>query len=188
MCHLACGLFALDFQLITLGIDASSSKTGWAVVNDAGDLLAFGEIDLAKCKTKKKPLEYLLVIYNSITTLCEEHKPNQVCIEEIFNRNVSTFRTLARVRGVIELACIQSGIDSIIVLNASHMRKSVLGDGKLDKVQICTIFEKRYSRPLATEGYDQSDAILVALGGASEPKMKKVSKTNNGNKKRRKPN
>jgi crossover junction endodeoxyribonuclease RuvC len=170
-------------KMITLGLDASSSKSGWAVVNDTGELIACGEIELSKFHTKRKPLEYLLVTYNKIISLCEEYKPDQVCIEEIYHRNVSTFRTLARVRGVIELACIQSGIDTVMALNASHIRKTVLGSGKLDKVEICSIFEERYSKPLATVGYDQSDAILVALGGALEPK--KESKTH-VNKKRRK--
>lgn len=153
--------------MVILGIDASSKCTGWAIVNSEDQsLIAFGEIQLSSYKKKKAPLEFLLVLYNGIINLCQMYKPDRVYIEDIYALNMLTMKTLARVRGVVEIACLHQGQTKIMEVKSSHLRKVVLGKGNLEKQEICSILEKRYSVPIATDEFDQSDAIMVALCGA----------------------
>ena len=153
-----------------LGIDASSANTGWAVIKGDNiknaEVLAFGEIELTKFKKKKFPLEYVLVLFNSAVDLLQKYKPSHIYLEDIYYaRNILTYKSLARMRGIIEAALLTTGFKTIKALSTMTLRDNVLGTGKFDKSQVCAILEKRYNITLATEGYDQSDSLLVALGG-----------------------
>jgi crossover junction endodeoxyribonuclease RuvC len=158
--------------VIVLGLDASSSVTGWSIIEassiDDVKLIAFGEIHLSKFKKKKFPLEYLMVLFLAIGDIIKKYKPDRAYIEDIFVRNVKTYKSLARIRGVCEIACLVNDILSITELNALILRKVLLGEGGLEKDQICSILEKRFKTKLATDGYDQSDAVLVSLGGVKD--------------------
>jgi crossover junction endodeoxyribonuclease RuvC len=158
--------------MIILGLDASSTCTGWSIIecssSDNIKLVDFGEIQLTKFKKKPFPLEYLLVLYTAIGLIIKKYKPDKVYIEDIFQRNVKTFKSLARIRGVCEISCIVHGIKNITELNALIIRKAVLGEATLEKIDICSIIEKKFNTKLATVGYDQADAVLVALGGVKE--------------------
>lgn len=152
--------------MIILGLDVSSSCTGWAIVEGA-NLIAYGEIALDKFKKKKHPLEWMEILYNEITSICSTHKVEVVFIEDTFNqRNVKTLKVLARARGVAEIACLHSGIKSITLGTPSELRKAALGKGNLKSEEICSILEDRYSKPIRTKGFDQCDAIVIALAGA----------------------
>jgi Holliday junction resolvasome RuvABC endonuclease subunit len=63
--------------MVILGIDASSSVTGWSIVDCSSlvnvALIAFGEIELTKFKKKKFPLEYLQVLFLSISDLIKKY-------------------------------------------------------------------------------------------------------------------
>jgi crossover junction endodeoxyribonuclease RuvC len=158
--------------MIILGLDASSTCTGWSIIECSSfediKLIDCGEIELSKFKKKAFPLEYLIVLFNNIDLIIKKYKPNKVYIEDIFKRNVKTYKSLARIRGVCEIACVLNGIKNVIELNALIIRKAVLGEGDLEKFQICTIIEKKFKVKLATPGFDQADAVLVSLGGVKE--------------------
>jgi crossover junction endodeoxyribonuclease RuvC len=153
--------------MIILGLDVSSACTGWAIIEDE-TLIAFGEIQLSAFKKKKEPLKWMKILYNEIAVICDKYNPQKVFIEDTFVRNALTIKTLARARGVAEIACLNSGITFIAVRTASHIRKTVLGEGNLKSEQICSILEDRYSQPIKTKGLDAADAILVALCGSKE--------------------
>lgn len=180
--------------MIFLSIDASSKVTGWAIFEangpDESNLLAFGEINLEKYKKKSAPLEYIQVLYSEISKIVVAYKPEICYIEDIYAFNTLTYKSLSRIRGVIEVSCLNFGVKEIHALTSSFIRKSVLGQGKMEKADICTILESRFNKPIATPGYDQSDAILVGLCGvkihgygktnSTVKHRKRTSKQNNG--------
>ena len=163
-----------------LGLDLSSKISGWAIVTDKEELIDCGEIELFKHKKKANPLEYIKVLFDSISALMEKYKPEYVFIENIYHFSMPTTKSLARVRGIAEAAIVSNNIFKIIELDASHIRKIVLGNGSIKSEEACTIMEERYKIELKTRGFDKSDGLLVALCGVKEivnssnPKEKKA--------------
>jgi crossover junction endodeoxyribonuclease RuvC len=165
-----------------LGIDASSTCTGWALVEasdvDTITVIEYGEIELSKFKKKSFPLEYVNILFLAMQDLCKRHKPDKVYIEDIYfaRSMVTAYKALARMRGVCEAAILSTGLKSLKPLTTMQLRESVLGTGKFEKAQVCTILEKRHDITLATTGFDQSDALLVALGGVIDTYAKIASR------------
>ena len=155
-----------------LGLDISSKITGWSIIEKSEDekinLIAFGEIDLQKFKKKSNPLEYVKILYDSVSNIILAYNPDMCYCEDIFSSfNVLTFKSLSRMRGICELACLNNNIIKIFSSNASAIRKTVLGEGKggMKSPEICTIMEDMFGVKLATPGLDQSDATLIGLYG-----------------------
>ena len=156
--------------MIILGFDASSVNTGWAIVEGSciedAKIIAFGEIPLSKFKKTKFPLEYVLILFKSAIELLQKYQPSHVYIEDIYySRNILTYKSLARMRGIIEAALLSTGYKTIKALTTMTLRDNILGPGKFDKSDVCSILEKKYNLKLATDGFDQADGLLVALGG-----------------------
>jgi len=156
--------------MVFLGLDASSNVTGWSVIESHGKhdntLLALGEIHLAKFKRKAFPLEYIQVLYQQLTAIIVVFKPEKCIIEDIYALNKLTYKSLSRIRGVCEIACLNNNIRDVQAISSSSARKAVFGNGGLNSAMICIILEKRFEKPLATSGFDQSDALVIALSGA----------------------
>jgi Holliday junction resolvasome RuvABC endonuclease subunit len=168
--------------MVFLGLDASSNITGWSIIEannkDEATLVAFGEIQLFKYKKKSNPLQYIKVLYDSLTLILAKYNPQVCYIEDIYAMNKLTYKSLSRIRGVCEIACLNAGIQNIFAINSSSARKTVLGEGKggTKSSAICTILEDRYGMPLATKGFDQCDSILIGICGA---KVYAYGKTSN---------
>jgi crossover junction endodeoxyribonuclease RuvC len=158
--------------MIFLGLDISSVSTGWSILSASNDkdvdLIAFGEIDLSKYKKKSFPLEYILVLYKELNKILLKYSPEHIYMEDIYLKNVSTIKSLGRMRGICELTCIKNGIKNIGILKTSSIRKNVFGKGNMKKEEVCAIMEERFKTKIETPGYDASDAIAVALGGIKE--------------------
>lgn len=118
------------------------------------------------------------VFYDEVVHLVEKHKPQIIFIEDIYHRAMQTTKALARMRGICEIACINSGVDNIQMINASHARSVVVQKGNAQKEDICTIMEARFKRELKTNGYDKSDAILIGLCGVKEYANVKKNRNN----------
>ena len=159
--------------MIFLGLDASSAVTGWAIM-EATDkrnikLIGSGEIKLSTFKKKAFPLEYVLMLHLALSTVIKRYKPEICYIEDIYyRRNQITFKSLARIRGICELACLINNIKLVVALSVSEVRNKVLGSGKLEKHEVCAIMEQRFNVSLASDGFDKSDAVLMALAGVKE--------------------
>ena len=158
--------------MVLLSLDASSNVTGWSILNlnDKKELqlISFGEIKLSKFKKKSYPLEYIKVLYDSISNIILEYHPEICYIEDIYAINQLTYKSLSRIRGICEIACLNNSIKNIYAIPSSSARKIVLGEGKggMKSEAICTIMENIFKKSLATPGYDQSDSILIGLCGA----------------------
>ena len=160
--------------MVLLSLDASSSVTGWSIIQannkDEANLIAHGEIQLKKYKKKSFPLEYIKVLYDCLTSIIKEYKPEIVYLEDIYAINQLTYKSLSRIRGICENACLNNSIKQVYAIAASSARKVVLGEGKggTKSAQICTIMEDKFKKPLKTIGFDQIDAILIGLYGVKD--------------------
>jgi len=174
-----------------LGLDISTSCTGWCVLDHSGQILKMGYIDLSKEKSMFKKSK---IVKQRLQSIHIDYEVKEVFIEE----NLQSFRsgfssartisTLAKFNGIVSFICFEEFSLTPVFLNVNSARKS-LGikikrkkDGGLPaKEQIAewSIKNVGYDWPMKTlksgprkgkvimdsRSYDMMDAYIVAKAG-----------------------
>ena len=119
-----------------LGIDPGYGITGFGLIDAQRSnfkLLGCGAITTPPNTEFSWRLE---VIYNDMTQLLQQTKPEAVAIEELFfGQNVTTGINVAQSRGVILLAVRQAGIP-IFEYKPMQVKQAVVGYGNASKHQV----------------------------------------------------
>ena len=98
-----------------LGLDVSTSTTGFCVLNSKGCVVEIGYISLAKTK---ELCEKGAVFRENIERICKEHDVKHVFIEEAFQRygrGMSSARTITRLasfNGIVQYICAADDFDN----------------------------------------------------------------------------
>ncbi len=179
-----------------LGLDISTSCTGWCLLSDSGEILDIGYIDLSrKLGLFEKAREVEYKIYN----LSKAHTIQKVFIEENLQSfrsgfsSAQTISTLSKFNGIVSFICFKVFESEPIFFNVNSARK-ILGiklvrkkDGGLPtKEQLREWAEKNvnYKWPVKTlksgprkgltvvdpKSYDMIDAYIVCKAGLSSCK------------------
>ena len=119
-----------------LGIDPGFAITGFSVIDYEGNkfkLITSGAI-LTEAHTSF-PLR-LEKIYNDLSGIIEEYKPDSMSIEELFfNNNAKTAINVAQARGVI---LVTAKINKVPIYEYTplQVKQAVVGYGRADKMQV----------------------------------------------------
>lgn len=144
-----------------IGIDPGLRVTGFGIIDKLGPRLAYvasgvirsGEGDLAT---------RLGVIFQGISTLVAEHRPDQAAIEKVFvNVNPQSTLLLGQARGAA-LCALVSGALPVTEYTALQLKKAVVGTGRAGKDQV----QEMVARLLGLSGLpgtDAADALGVAI-------------------------
>ena len=146
-----------------LGIDPGLATIGWGVIETNGYKhlpTKYGSIDTpAKLSVEKR----LSKIYNDLSKIIDEQKPDCVAVEELFfNTNITTGIKVAEARGVILLCCEQHGVP-ISEYTPLQVKQSVVGYGRADKKQVITMVTLLLSLPAPPKPDDTADALAIAI-------------------------
>ena len=147
-----------------IGLDVSSTSTGWAVLKNKRFYRREG-IDFGLIKPPKKMVlaEKLNYFRTELSEVIERVSPAVVGIEDIFLlRNVKTLKLLGRFSGVaIETVYDFAGVVPYIV-QVKEVRASW---GTQDKKEIFEVVKNKYKMPEWTfnKHNDLTDAITIAL-------------------------
>ena len=177
-----------------LGLDISTSSTGWCLVDDLGNLVQMGFIDLKKEKsTFKKSVK----VKNTLSEISNQNNIEKVFIEENLQSfrsgfsSAQTLSTLARFNGIVSYLCFEIFNSEPEFLNVNSSRKK-LGI-KVQREKVCGISTKQqvldwvstclpgYEWPkkilksgpragqevLVPGCYDMADAYVIAVAGSS---------------------
>lgn len=87
--------------MLVLGIDPGIAITGYGFVQPgrqgSGKAIAYGCI---RTPARTPLADRLVLLYQKLTELIEEHRPDVLAIEQLFfNRNTTTAFTVAQARG-----------------------------------------------------------------------------------------
>src|SRR5690606_34619824 len=95
-----------DKLMLTLGIDPGTAIVGYGLVREHNDgTLQAIEYGVIRTPSKTPMSERLNTIYEALTDIIAQHKPDRAAVEELFfARNVTTAITVSQSRGVILLA------------------------------------------------------------------------------------
>lgn len=145
-----------------LGLDPGLGTTGWGVIRREGSRLT--HIDNGEINTNADaPLgNRLVVIADELAKVIDAFKPDAVALEEVFvNKNAQSTLKLAQARGVILLAAARSKAP-ITEYAAKLVKKSVVGTGRADKLQIQAML-RTLLPGIKLAGPDAADALAVAI-------------------------
>ncbi len=147
-----------------LGIDPGLDRTGWAILDKDGpaapSLSASGLIHTPK----NTPLEKrLAAIYDALSSLIEQQRPDEVSIEEVFfSKRADTQANTTHARGVILLACEKARLP-ISAYNPRTIKKTVSGSGAADKRQMQRVVQITLNLVSPPAPDDVADAMAAAL-------------------------
>lgn len=83
-----------------LGIDPGLAVTGYSIVEDQGNRLRAIDFGVIRTPADMETPERLLLIYDSIRKLIDDHKPDCAALEELFyNKNAKTALIIGHARG-----------------------------------------------------------------------------------------
>jgi crossover junction endodeoxyribonuclease RuvC len=146
---------------IILGIDPGSRITGYGVILEEGKKLLY--LDSGCIRTSDGALsERLLQIYDGICQLMDDHRPNEVAIEEVFmHENPSSALKLGHARGVAMVAAASHRV-VINEYSAREVKQSLVGYGAAKKEQVMHMVMSLLLLNKAPQS-DASDALAIAI-------------------------
>ncbi len=149
--------------MIIFGIDPGTGTTGFGVIEVKKGNPHF--LDAGVISTKPHtPLEIRLgEIYDNISELLAEYKPDAVSIEKLFfARNVTTAISVSHARGVLMLAGQQQGCE-IAEYTPLQIKQALTGYGKATKAQVQEMVKVQLGLKKRPSPDDAADALAAAL-------------------------
>ena len=145
-----------------LGLDPGLRHTGWGIIDVAGNRLthvADGTVD----SSSKAPLhERLVELHDGLAAIIDRLAPNEAAVEETFvNKNPTSTLKLGLARGVVLLVPARAGL-TVAEYGANHVKKSVVGAGHADKVQVQAMVGMLLPG-IRISSADAADALAVAI-------------------------
>jgi crossover junction endodeoxyribonuclease RuvC len=148
-----------------LGLDPSTKSTGYAIVNNHGELLDYGKICPTDNKEAVTPAERILQQYQEITELLINKYPIKkvYCEDQYFGANIDTLKQLSRVTGMVLLVSAQYKVP-VELIYPSSWRKVFHGSGKAKKSETLRKVNEMFGLELKLAKHnDISDAIGIAM-------------------------
>lgn len=161
--------------MLVLGVDPGTANTGYGVVRGGGGSTpSLVECGVIRTRPRDPLPSRLRDIHEGIVELIERHKPDAVCVEDVFYaRNVRTTIVLGHARGVILLAAEQSGI-SVFELAPAEIKKAVVGTGAATKEQVQFMLTRLLRLRTAPQPSDAADGVAAALAHVMSANLPKL--------------
>ena len=107
--------------------------------------------------------ERLKLLYDGLTEIIQEYKPDEASIEELFfNRNVTTAIGVGEARGIALLACVEGGL-SVSEYTPMQIKQALVGYGKAEKKQVQTMVKTILNLKEVPKPDDTADAVAAAI-------------------------
>lgn len=147
-----------------LGIDPGTGILGFGVI-DAGASNRVVLVDGGVIRTPVKQEDSLRLetIYDELTELIKQHKPDVMAVEKLFfAQNVTTAMTVSQARGVVLLAGVKNGLD-LFEYTPLQIKQALTGYGRADKKQIQEMVRIILKLDQVPKPDDCADALAAAI-------------------------
>ncbi len=157
--------------MIILGIDPGSITLGYGLIEKKGNKLT--HLENGAVYMKNEPLSVKLeMIYNQLSDVIEQYKPEIMSVENIFYaKNIQSTIKLAHARSIPILLAKQRGL-LIYQFTPLEVKKSVSGYGRADKSQMQNMVKMLLKLPEIADP-DASDALALAMTYAHLPNFQR---------------
>lgn len=152
----------MSAKLTVMGVDCASKKSGIAILK--GNRLIHHQLFDSKLPPNASDAAITQaadLLRATLIMLAHQHKVNKIVVELTgVTRNANTMRLLCYFEAAAMLAAAEAGTE-IERVRTTSVRKSVFGNGRLDKSEVVGIINARYG--FMTE--DEAEAVVFALHG-----------------------
>ncbi len=151
-----------------LGVDPGLAATGYGLIE--GDTRSATVIDYGAIRTRPKwaRSERLHAIFEALGTLIEEHRPDELAIEEPYvAKNVRSAFAIGEARAAALIAAAAHSIE-VFQYPPATIKASVAGHGGASKEQVQAMVALQLGLDDAPEPLDASDALAIALTRLAE--------------------
>lgn len=144
-----------------IGIDPGLRNMGWGVIDMDGNRLS--HVENGTCTSTGDNLAVrLLSLHQQLTAIIARLAPDAAAVEHTFvNRDGAGTLKLGQARGIALLVPAAAGLE-IGEYAPNHVKKSVVGVGHADKVQVAHMVKVQL-KGVVTVGHDAADALAIAI-------------------------
>jgi crossover junction endodeoxyribonuclease RuvC len=145
-----------------LGIDPGLRRTGWGVVDVAGNRLMFVACGSVDTNERLGLAERLVTIHEGLNRIVDEFRPDEAAVEATFvNRDAAATLKLGQARGVALLAPAKAGV-AVAEYAPNLVKKTIVGSGHGEKAQIRMMIGVLLPRADPRTD-DAADALAIAV-------------------------
>jgi crossover junction endodeoxyribonuclease RuvC len=144
-----------------IGIDPGSNITGYGLIDSNGKESHHLTSGFIRVQGDALP-DKLGMIFQEVYALIEEHRPEQMAIENVFvSKNAASALKLGQARGAAICAAMHAGL-SVAEYSPREVKLAVVGTGGADKTQVQHMVKMLlgFREPLQA---DRADALAIAL-------------------------
>jgi len=150
-----------------LGIDPGTGILGFGVIEAHKGKVELVDAGVIRTPVHEDDAIRLLTIYEELTDLIVQNKPQIMSVEKLFfARNVTTAMTVAQARGVVLLCGKQANLE-LFEYTPMQIKQSVTGYGKADKKQMQEMVRVLLNLKEIPKPDDAADALAAALTHAA---------------------
>jgi len=145
-----------------IGIDPGLRRTGWGVVEVAGNRLGFLGCGSVTTCDQDGLAERLLAIHDGLARVLDDFKPHEAAVEATFvNKNAKATLKLGQARGVAMVVPARAGVP-VAEYAPNVVKKSIVGAGHGDKVQVRMMIGVLLPKA-DPHSDDAADALAIAV-------------------------
>lgn len=147
-----------------LGIDPGTGILGFGVIEiDAKNKARLIDAGVIRTPVHEDTSVRLLTIYDELTSLIQELKPQAMSVEKLFfAQNVTTAMTVAQARGVV-LLCGQQHRLELAEYTPLQIKQAITGYGRADKKQMQEMVRVILELTEVPKPDDCADALAAAI-------------------------
>ncbi len=146
-----------------LGIDPGTGIVGFGFIESSKGSLKLVDAGVIRTPAKQAAEKRLLTIYDEVSGLIKEQRPDWISIEKLFfARNVTTAMSVSQARGVVLLAAVQSNL-KIAEYTPLQIKMAITGYGRADKKQMQEMVRLLLKLEHIPKPDDAADALAAAI-------------------------
>ena len=145
-----------------VGIDPGLRRTGWGVVEFAGNRLGFLACGSVTTRDDDALAARLLTIYDGLMRIFDEFRPDEAAVEATFvNKDAKATLKLGQARGIAMVVPAKAGVP-VAEYAPNLVKKSIVGAGHGDKAQVRMMIGVLLPKADPSSD-DAADALAIAV-------------------------
>ncbi len=153
---------AMSRPIRILGIDPGLRRTGWGVVEIAGNRLGFVGCGSVLTDNGAALATRLLAIHDGLMRILEQYRPDEAAVEATFvNKDATATLKLGQARGIAMVVPAKAGVP-VAEYAPNLVKKSIVGAGHGDKIQVRMMIGVLLPKA-DPQSDDAADALAVAV-------------------------
>jgi crossover junction endodeoxyribonuclease RuvC len=145
-----------------IGIDPGLRRTGWGIVEIAGNRLAFLGCGSVTTNDRDALAARLLVIHDGLMRILDEFQPDEAAVEQTFvSKDARATLKLGQARGIAMVVPAKAGVP-VSEYAPNLVKKSIVGAGHGDKAQVRMMIGVLLPKADPTSD-DAADALAIAV-------------------------